>query len=58
MSMDEYIEKTIRAYDDTKTYEDGTRLLVPEVELNEFTSMLQPGVVSTSPFSEHPVSLE
>lgn len=44
MSMDEYIEKTIRAYDDTKTYEDGTRLLVPEVELNEFTSMLQPGV--------------
>jgi SAM-dependent methyltransferase len=43
--MDDYIEKTIRAYDDTKTYENGTRLLVPEVELNEFAAMLQPGAV-------------
>lgn len=41
--MEDYIEKTIRAYDDTKTYEDGTRLIVPEVELNEFVEMLQPG---------------
>lgn len=41
--MEDYISKTIRAYDDTKTYEDGTRLLVPEAELNEFLSMLQPG---------------
>jgi len=43
--MEDYIAKTIRAYDDTKTYEDGTRLLVPEVELNEFAAMLQPGAV-------------
>lgn len=43
--MDDYIQKTIRAYDDTQTYEDVTRLLVPEVELNEFASMLQPGAV-------------
>lgn len=43
--MEDYIEKTIRAYDDTKTYEDGTRLLVPEVELDEFAAMLQPGAV-------------
>ena len=43
--MEDYIKNTIRAYDDTKTYEDGTRLLVPEVELNEFVAMLQPGAV-------------
>lgn len=42
--MDDYIKKTVSAYDDTKTYEDGTRLLVPVVELDEFASMLQPNV--------------
>lgn len=43
--MEDYIKKTIRAYDDTKTYEDGTRLLVPEVELNMFSAMLRSGAI-------------
>lgn len=33
------------AYDDTKTYENSTRLLVPKVELNEFVSMLPSGLM-------------
>jgi SAM-dependent methyltransferase len=40
--MEDYISKTIRAYDDTKTYEDSTRPMVPEIELDEFLSMLGP----------------
>ena len=41
-NMEDYIAKTIRAYDDTKTYEDGTRGLVPKLELDEFIAMLKP----------------
>ncbi len=43
--MNDYIKKTIMAYDDTKTYENSTRLLVPKVELNEFVSMLPSGLM-------------
>lgn len=41
--MDDYISKTINAYDDTETYEKSTELLVPEPELNQFLTMLEHG---------------
>jgi SAM-dependent methyltransferase len=41
-AMEDYISKTIKAYDDTRTYEEGTRLVVPAVELDEFLKMLEP----------------
>ncbi|SRR6266702_3123400 len=41
--MEDYISKTIQAYEDTKTYEDSTRLLMPKTELDEFLGYLAPG---------------
>ncbi len=41
--MEDYISNTIKAYDDTKTYEDNTRLLVPKIELDEFLNYLLSG---------------
>jgi SAM-dependent methyltransferase len=41
--MEDYISKTIRAYDDTQTYEDSTRLLVPKIELDKFLGLVGPG---------------
>jgi SAM-dependent methyltransferase len=40
--MDDYIAKTISAYDDTKKYEDSTNLMVPTTEIDEFLGMLKP----------------
>jgi len=40
--MEDYIAKTIRAYKDTETYEQGTRELVPTVELDQFLALLKP----------------
>ncbi len=41
--MDDYISKTVKAYDDTETFEASTRLLVPEPELDQFAAMLKSG---------------
>ncbi len=41
--MEDYIARTIRAYDDTQTYEENTRAVVPRHELNQFLGMLSPG---------------
>lgn len=43
--MEDYITDTIRAYDDTKTYENSTRLLIPKKEIDKFLSMIEPGSV-------------
>ncbi len=40
--MRNYISKTIQAYEDIKTYEDSTRLLVPKIEMDEFLGYLAP----------------
>lgn len=43
MNNEDYILKTIKAYDDTQKYEDSTKELVPKPELEQFLGMLQPG---------------
>lgn len=40
--MEDYIANTIQAYDDTKTYENSTRLLIPKEEIDKFLSMIEP----------------
>src|SRR4051812_5672820 len=42
-STKDYIARTIKAYDDTETYESNTRLVVPEAELEQFVGMLNIG---------------
>lgn len=41
--MDDYISKTIKAYDDTTTYENSTRLMLPKGEIDQFLDMLETG---------------
>jgi SAM-dependent methyltransferase len=41
--MSDYIERTVAAYDDTATYENSTREMVPLVELDQFLGMLSTG---------------
>jgi SAM-dependent methyltransferase len=43
--MEDYIARTIKAYDDTETYEKNTRSVVPKLELEQFVSMLNAGAV-------------
>jgi SAM-dependent methyltransferase len=41
--MENYISKTVRAYDDVNTYEKSTRSLRPKLEIDDFLTMLQDG---------------
>lgn len=42
-SMDDYIKKTLRAYDDVEKYESGTSKLIPKIELDKFLDLLKNG---------------
>lgn len=40
--MEDYITDTVRAYDDTETYEKSTKKLIPKQEIDKFISMVKP----------------
>ncbi len=42
-AMEDYITRTLAAYEDTQTYEASTRAMVPALELDQFLGMLSVG---------------
>jgi SAM-dependent methyltransferase len=43
--MEDYIAKTVQAYDDVKIYEDSTKLVIPKIDLDNFLALLPPGAL-------------
>ncbi len=41
--MDDYISRTLKAYDDVEKYESGTSRLIPKIELDKFLDLLENG---------------